>query len=177
MLRDTRVVSDGAEEEVVDVVDDRDEVVRQATRSEVFTRRLRHRSVAVLCRNEHDEIFVHRRTRTKRVFPGRYDAFISGGVQAGEHYVTAARRELDEELRITGARPYALFTHRYDGAELPQWIGVFELHWDGPVRPDGDEIAWSAFLPEAAVVERLAAWDFCPDTRDTLARYLRLKGG
>lgn len=163
-------------EEVVEVVDENDGVVRRAPRSEVFGRGLRHRSVAVLCRNERDEIFVHRRTHTKSVYPGRYDAFVSGGVRAGESYVAAARRELLEEIGVAPARPHRLFTHRYDGAELPQWVGVFELQWDAAIRPSTDEIAWGAFLPEATVAQRLDEWDFCPDTRDIFARYLRRTG-
>lgn len=167
----------GDDEELTDVVDEDDRVVRRVPRAEVFARGLRHRSIAVLCRDERGAILVHRRTDTKRVYPGRYDAFVSGGVHAGEDYLTAACRELGEEVGIAGARPRRLFTHRYDGAELPQWIGVFELQWHGDVDPSADEIAWCAFLPEAAVIERLAAWDFCPDTRDILARYLRWSRG
>lgn len=158
-------------DEIVDVVDDANRIVRQAGRGEVFANRLRHRSVAVLCRNGRGEIFVHRRTATKRVFPGQYDAFISGGVRSGEDYATAAAREVAEELGITGVSPRHVFTFRHDGPELPQWIGIFEVRWDAHVHPEPDEIDWSCFLPESVVAERMDQWDFCPDTRDAFRRY------
>lgn len=167
------VAADGGDptQEIVDVVDDDNRVLRQATRGEVYAYGLRHRGVAVLCRNSRGDIFVHRRAASKQIFPSLYDIFVGGGVEAGETYGVAARRELEEELGTTGVEPSHLFTYRYDDARCPQWIGVFEARWDGEVRLPPDEIAWGDFLPESTVIQRLDAWNLCPDSLDAFREY------
>jgi len=68
-------------DELMDVVDDQDRVVGQATRREVRRRRLLHRFASVLCRDPAGRIYVHRRTDDKDVYPGMYD-MTAGGVLA-----------------------------------------------------------------------------------------------
>ena len=58
-------------EEIFDVVDDRDEVIGQAPRSEVHRRQLRHRAVHVLVLNARGEIFLQKRSPTLRLALGR----------------------------------------------------------------------------------------------------------
>ena len=47
-------------EEIFDVVNERDEVVGQAPRSEVHAKKLLHRAVHVLVFNSHGQLFLHR---------------------------------------------------------------------------------------------------------------------
>jgi 8-oxo-dGTP pyrophosphatase MutT (NUDIX family) len=161
-------------DEPVDLVDELDRVVGVASRREVRRRKLLHRGTAVLCRNPAGEVYVHRRTGTKDVFPGRYDMLVGGVVTAGEDYRAAAARELAEELGIAGPDLRFLFKHRYTGADNPNWSAAFEVTWDGPVRPQASEIVWGAFLPVPELVERLAVWPFVPDSLEMFARWLRL---
>jgi isopentenyldiphosphate isomerase len=160
--------------ELVDLVDERDRVVGRATRREVRRRKLLHRGTAVLCRNPAGEVYVHRRTDTKDVFPGRYDMFVGGVVTAGEGYEAAAARELAEELGVAAVELRFLFKHRYTGADNPSWSAAFEVVWDGPVRPQPTEIAWGAFLPLPELAARLARWPFVPDSLEMFARWLEL---
>jgi CheY-like chemotaxis protein/8-oxo-dGTP pyrophosphatase MutT (NUDIX family) len=166
-----RLASD-PRDEVVDVVDDEDRVVGQATRREVYARRLRHRVVAVMARRSTGEVFVHRRPPDKQIFPSRYDMFLGGAVGAGEDYETAARRELAEELGIDAAVERVL-SFRYDGDRAPSWMAVYEVVWDGPVAPDPREVVWGEFLPAGELDRLLATEEFCPDS---LEAYRRLRG-
>ena len=54
-------------------------------------------------------LLIQRRTEEKRVWPGRWDVSVGGGVDAGETSRQAAEREFHEELGIpldlTGRRP------------------------------------------------------------------------
>jgi 8-oxo-dGTP pyrophosphatase MutT (NUDIX family) len=158
--------------EVVDLVDAEDRVVGRALRRDVRRRKLLHRGVGVLCRNPAGEIYVHRRTVTKDIFPGMYDMFAGGVVSAGETYGATARREIAEELGIQGPEPRFLFKYRYTGADNPSWFAVFEVVWDGPIRHQPEEVAWGAFLPEDELVRRLDEWPFCPDGLAGFRRYL-----
>lgn len=89
-------------DEILDIVDENDEVVGQATRGEATARGLRHRCAFIEARDADGRIFVHRRTATKLVFPSHYDMFVGGVLGAGETYDEAALREAEEELGVTG---------------------------------------------------------------------------
>jgi 8-oxo-dGTP pyrophosphatase MutT (NUDIX family) len=162
-----------AADEILDVVDEHDRVVGRLPRGQVYARGLTHRCVFVLARDAAGRIFVHRRTPTKLVFPSLYDMFVGGVVGAGESYDDAALREAEEELGVDGLpRPEFLFKFRYDGAGGSWWSAVYRVRCDLPVRPQAEEVAWHAFLPEEEVERRLAEWEWVPDG---LAAYERLR--
>jgi isopentenyldiphosphate isomerase len=161
-------------DEQVDLIDEQDRVIGRAGRRQVRRANLLHRGVGVVCRNSAGQIYVHRRTDSKDVFPGMYDASVGGVVASGERYQDAARRELAEELGIVGPEPSFLFMHRYRGAQVDTWNAVFEVVWDGPIVHQPEEIAWGAFLTEEELRWRLetGTWTFVPDGLELLRRYL-----
>lgn len=157
-------------DEVVDVVDEDDRVLRQATRREVRSRNLLHRAVAVLCRRSSGDVFVHRRADRKDVFPGHHDMFVAGMVGAGEPYSDAARRELHEELGVSGVQLREVFRHRYLGRQERAWSAIYHVTWDGEVRIDPGEVAWGGWLTPEELERRLHEWTFCPDSLEIWAR-------
>ncbi|MDK1345668.1 NUDIX domain-containing protein [Streptomyces sp. 378] len=163
-----------AADEILDIVDENDRVVGRFPRGEVYARGLRHRCVFVQARDARGRVFVHRRTPTKLVFPSLYDMFVGGVVGAGESYDTAALREAEEELGVTGLPlPRHLFRFLYDnGSGQSWWSAVYEVRCELPVQPQAEEVAWYDFLPEREVERRLDDWEWVPDG---LAAYERLK--
>ncbi|MEW2630402.1 NUDIX domain-containing protein [Streptomyces sp. NPDC048389] len=170
-------------EEILDVVDEHDRVVGRAARGDAYARGLRHRCAFVLVRDAAGQIFVHRRTATKLVFPSMYDMFVGGVVGAGESYDEAALREAEEELGVRGLpRPVPLFKFLYEdedkdkgdgGAPRPSWWSyVYEVRCELPVAPQAEEVAWHGFVTEAELEARLREWDWVPDG---LAAYERLR--
>ncbi|MGX2998108.1 NUDIX hydrolase [Streptomyces sp. JNUCC 64] len=155
----------GSADEILDVVDERDRVVGRAPRGEVYARGLTHRCVFVFVRDPEDRVFVHRRTATKLAFPSLHDMFVGGVVGAGEDYASAALREAEEELGVTGLpAPTPLFTFLYrDSGGGSWWSAVHEVRCALPVRPQPEEVAWHAFLPEEELLDRLDDWDWVPD--------------
>ncbi|KAB1150537.1 NUDIX domain-containing protein [Streptomyces luteolifulvus] len=162
-----------AADEILDIVDENDRVIGQSPRGEAYAKGLRHRCVFIQARDAEDRLFVHRRTATKLVFPSLYDMFVGGVVGAGESYDTAALREAEEELGVTGLpRPEHLFTFLYDdGAGRTWWSAVYEVRCELPVSPQPEEVAWHGFLPEEELRRRLTEWEWVPDG---LAAYERL---
>lgn len=159
-------------DEILDVVDEHDRVVGQAPRGEVYARGLRHRCTFVLVRDAEGRVFVHRRTATKLVFPSLYDMFVGGVVGAGESYDTAALREAEEELGVSGlARPTPLFEFLYEGRDggvaRSWWSRVYEVRCELPVRPQVEEVAWHSFLTDEELARRIGAgadaWEWVPD--------------
>ncbi|MET8978705.1 NUDIX domain-containing protein [Streptomyces sp. NPDC004539] len=163
-----------AADEILDIVDEQDRVIGQSPRGEAYARGLRHRCVFIQARDAEGRLFVHRRTATKLVFPSLYDMFVGGVVGAGEGYDEAALREAEEELGVSGLpQPEFLFKFLYESEPgLSWWAAVYEVRWEGPVRPQVEEVEWHAFLSEAEVEDRLGEWAWVPDG---LAAYERLK--
>ncbi|MFI6643322.1 NUDIX hydrolase [Streptomyces sp. NPDC050504] len=160
-------------DEILDVVDENDRVVRQAPRGEVYAKGLRHRSAFVLVRDAEGRFFVHRRTATKLVFPSLYDMFVGGVVGAGESYDDAALREAEEELGVSGLpRPVPLFKFLYEHGEHRWWSWVYEVRCTLPVAPQAEEVAWHGFLEPAELERRLVDWEWVPDG---LAAFERLR--
>lgn len=164
--------------ELLDIVDESDQVIGQAPRGEAYARGLRHRCVFVFVRDGSGQIFVHRRTAGKLVFPSMHDMFVGGVVGAGESYDEAALREAEEELGVSGLpRPVPLFSFLFTGtgaaAGLTWWSRVYEARCDLPVSPQAEEVAWHAFLTEEDLERRLAEWEWVPDG---LEAYRRLRG-
>jgi 8-oxo-dGTP pyrophosphatase MutT (NUDIX family) len=166
---------DRVREELVDIVDEDDRVVGRATRAQMRRDNLLHRVVAILCRNRDGKIYVHRRTATKDLFPSMYDMFTAGTVEAGETYDLAARRELEEELGITGVTLEPLFRHRYEGDRTRSHTAVYRIEWNGPIVHQASEIAWGAFRSRAELLTMLANgehFEFVPDGAELFTRYV-----
>jgi isopentenyldiphosphate isomerase len=81
-------------DELVDVVDEENEVVGVVPRRALRTENLLHRCTYVVVLNAAGELYVHRRTDTKDVYPGFYDVVAGGVNAAGESFYECARREL-----------------------------------------------------------------------------------
>ncbi|MBO8193119.1 NUDIX domain-containing protein [Streptomyces oryzae] len=148
-----------AADELLDIVDEQDRVIGQRLRGEVYAQRLRHRSTAIRVRDATGRIFVHRRTPTKLIFPGLYDVVVGGVVGAGEDYDTAALREAEEELGVSGLpQPARRLKFLFETPEFSWFLQVYEVVCTLPVQPQPEEVAWWDFLPEDELERRLADW-------------------
>lgn len=163
-------------EEILYLVDDGDRVIGTAPRSRVRRENLLHRGVGIIVYNSKGEVYVHKRTESKDVFPGMYDMFVGGGVAAGEEYDAAARRECAEELGVHGGEWEYLFTYRYEGPRNRCFTKVYKVVYDGPIVHQPEEVAWGAFYPFDAVTALLKEKPFVPDGEEIFREYLRRLG-
>src|SRR5688572_24288242 len=88
-------------DEIFDIVNEKDEVIGQLPRREVHRQGLRHRAVHVLVFNARGEVFLQKRSMTKDNFPGTWDSSAAGHLDTGEAYDACALREVKEELGFT----------------------------------------------------------------------------
>lgn len=137
-------------EEIFDVVDEQDQIIGRAPRSEVHRSCLRHRAVHVLVFNGRGELFLQKRSQSKDTFPGAWDSSASGHLCRGEDYDACAIRELEEEIGLIVERaPERLF--KLDACAETGWehVWVYRYHFDGALRLNAEEIeigGW--FAPE-----------------------------
>jgi isopentenyl-diphosphate delta-isomerase type 1 len=161
----------GPTEEWFDVVNERDEVIHRATRREVHATGLWHRAVHVLVFNAQGRVLLQKRSMRKDLSPGLWDSSCSGHLDAGEDYDAAAVRELGEEIGIHfdpgDSLPARWF--RLEACEPTGWefVWVYGLHYDGPIRIDPEEIQYGEWVLPADVTARLLARpnEFCPSFR------------
>jgi len=159
-------------DEPLDLVDEKNRVIGWAHRRDVRARNLLHRGVGILCFNSSGQIYVHRRTPTKDIFPGMYDMFVGGTVNRGETYRNGAVREIREELGISGPKPFYLFTHLYLGERNRAWIQVYRVEWNGPIRHQKEEIDWGEWLEMERVLGLVREKPFVPDGLEIFGHYL-----
>ncbi len=157
--------------DLVDIVDEDDQVLRQATRAEMRRDGLRHRAVYVVVRTSADEVVVHRRADWKDVYPGAWDICFGGVLDAGEEWDDAAARELAEEAGIAAdLRPIGSGTWS-DGHTAV--VGrVYEAVHDGPYPcPDGEVVEVRA-VARHDLAQFLATHEHCPDSVALLRPWL-----
>jgi len=164
-------------EEHLDLIDENNNVIGKASRSEVRARNLLHRGVGILVFNRRGELYVHRRTETKDIFPGMYDMLAGGAVGAGESYEEAAARELAEELGIRGVPLRFLFSYRYEGPENRCITRIFDVCYDGPIEHQAEEVAWGRFYPLQEVLDLMDRLPFVPDGAEIFREYLKRRLG
>ncbi len=135
-----------------------------APRSEVRARNLRHAATLVVVRNAAGQVYVHRRTETKDVFPGRYDFAAGGVLQAGEVPYDAAVREAAEELGVTGVALQPWGEGDYADEDTSYHAFAYTCVYDGPITWQPEEVAWGAWVTVEELREMVATRPFVPDT-------------
>lgn len=142
-------------EEMVALCDDQGRVVGSAPRSVMRARNLRHAATGILVTNSAGEVYVHRRTDTKDVYPGHHDFAAGGVVAAGETPLVCAERELAEELGISGVPlvPAGETDYADDHVSFHAWL--YTVTWDGPIRHQPSEVAWGAWVSRDEVARMI----------------------
>ena len=95
-------------DEAIDIVDEQDTVIGTTTKHEAQTKGLRHRIVRITLEDGAGNVLLQKRNDDKELYPGCWDSAAAGHVGAGEDYLQAAERELEQFVSEDAA------TGRYD---------------------------------------------------------------
>lgn len=156
--------------EWVDVVDENNNVMAQATRQQMRQKNLRHRATYIVVHNGMDKVLVQRRTKNKDFYPGWLDATAGGVVQKGEEMLASARREAEEELGIADV-PFADHgTFYYESERCMVWGGLFSCVSHGPFALQEDEVESVHWMTLDEINQR--ADEFTPDSIKALNLWL-----
>ena len=86
-------------EEIVDVVDENDQVIGQATKGEVNSNpKLIHREISVLIYDDNRRVLLQKRSRKKKTHPLYWIISVAGHIPTGMTPELSAHKELTEEL-------------------------------------------------------------------------------
>lgn len=88
-------------EELIDVLDENGVKTGEVlTRNEVHKRGLWHRAIAVAIINEQNQILVQQRSFKKEKNAGKWDISVAGHISSGQDALSAASREINEEVSV-----------------------------------------------------------------------------
>lgn len=88
-------------EELIDVLDENGVKTGEVlTRKEVHKRGLWHRAIAVAIINEQNEILIQQRSLKKEKNAGMWDISVAGHISSGQDALSAASREINEEVSV-----------------------------------------------------------------------------
>lgn len=151
-------------EEIVTLVNSDNHIIGQAPRSEVREKVLIHRVTYILVFNDAGQLLLQKRTPSKDLYPGHYDAAAGGVLTIGESYESSAARELSEELGILTDTPLqAHFDHYFERPDNRCWGRVFSCTHNGPFVLQASEVQSVEFV----TMEQVLNGHFQPLTPDT----------
>lgn len=159
-------------EELFDVVDAEDRVLRQERRSVVHAQKLLHRAIHIFVFDSRGRLLVQRRSASKDEFPLTYTSSASGHVGAGESYEECAPRELQEEIGLDS--PLEFVVKLPAGRETAnEHTVLFRTVTDDIPTPDEREVASLTFftLEELRGLLQVDAAAFSPPFRTLLEWY------
>lgn len=109
---------------------------------------------ASLLQQQQPDLYCHKRTSTKRIFPSLYDMFIGGVSAMGESSVTTALREVSEELGVTTIDPNRLSPRMFQCVVCTAYnrciVDVFGYAMNTTTDHivwQEEEVEWGAFVP------------------------------
>lgn len=156
--------------EWVDIVNEDNEVVAQASRKNMRAQRLRHRATYIVVHDGMGRVLVQRRTEIKDFMPGMLDATAGGVVQADEQLLESARREAEEELGIAGV-PFAEHGQFYfEDEHCRVWGGLFSCVSHGPFALQAEEVSEVSWMTPEEITARCD--EFTQDSLKALALWM-----
>lgn len=132
----------GSSQDLITHVDEADNVVGSVRRWRMRQGRLWHRATYIYVRRSSGKLVVQKRSMQKDFCPGQWDVPTGGVVDAGEEWMPAAARELEEELGIPADKAFLswCFKFKYESELARCWCGVLDCVWDGPIRRQESEV-------------------------------------
>ncbi|MBN2643450.1 MAG: NUDIX domain-containing protein [Victivallales bacterium] len=101
MVKTIRMTPQKTTKEYFDVVDEHNVVIGSAPRSECHGNPgLIHRTSHVVVFHSDGRLLLQKRSMSKDIQPGKWDTAVGGHLDPGEDFITAAKREMSEELGV-----------------------------------------------------------------------------
>ena len=133
-------------DEIFDVVDSEDIVVGKATRLQVHKNDLMHRSAHILVFNSIGSLFLQKRAMIKDESPGLWDSSAAGHVESGEDYISCAKRELKEELNLSGVQLDEVLYIPAQSTTYWEHVRVFKCVTDSNICINKNEISEGRYM-------------------------------
>ena len=147
------------DDELLDLVNDKDEVIGTLRRSEydrLVSEKLGYiRAVEMFITNDEGELWIPQRTAHKRIAPNSLDYSMGGHVSSGEDYITAALREIKEELNLDLSTSDLKFIKKFSPTEIPYFRVLYIYHSNVAPRFNPDDFVTAHWLSPWEILEKI----------------------
>jgi len=142
------------------IVNDNDEIIGAAEKSEARKEGQIHRLVRTLLHDGHGKVLLQKRHPEAQDSPNCWDFSAAGHVDEGEDYEVAASRELEEELGLSNIPLQPLFkfyTDKTKGAERIRRFNIVFVAQADPnmVHPDLTEIGGIEWFTKSQIAQMI----------------------
>ncbi len=146
-----------SQDELFPIVDEAGNVIGEALRAECHDGRsfILHPVVHLYVFNSRGELYLQKRSLSKKIQPGKWDTSVGGHVDYGESIEEALWREAREELGIVGFEPVFLKRYVFHSSVERELVYTYKCIYDGEILPDADEISEGRFWSLTEITECL----------------------
>ncbi len=160
-------------DEIIEIVDFDGRTSGLRKRSEVHRdSSLLHKVVHVLVFNDAGRLLLQKRSMNKDVAPGKWDTSVGGHVSPGEALVSAAIREMEEELRITCDGIRAAYSYIHANHYESELVFTYMCSHNGPFDFDTEEIDEVEFWDIADIEAAVGSGILSPNFESEITKYL-----
>ena len=129
--------------ELLDVVNEKDKVVGNASKKDIYEKKLTHRIVHILIFNKKGEMGLQLRSKNKDFTPGHWCSSAGGHVKSGETYKQAALRECEEEIGLKPSLEFLfkdLYVDNFRHTGLKKFLVTLKATYEGPFEINPEEV-------------------------------------
>lgn len=131
----------------IQIVTEHDEPLRASNKHDAYINGSFHRMARVMVEDGNGRILLQKRAKHMEMYPDRWDNSAAGYVDDGEDYLTAALRELNEEIGLSNVTltplGYYQSSSMFDWRHLNRFNQVYKLiaDQDTKFKLKADEVA------------------------------------
>jgi isopentenyldiphosphate isomerase/intracellular septation protein A len=155
-LKQKKWVSKYKDEEWFDIVDEEGRVKGRAPRSICHKKPgMLHPVIHMHVFNSRDQIFLQKRSKQKKIQPGKWDTAVGGHLSSGEKIEEALKREAEEEIGITDYEAHFITKYVWETEIESELVFMFYTRYDRAIYINREEIDEGKFWKIKKIRENL----------------------
>jgi len=158
--------------EFFDILNKNCDIVGKASREECHNGSfLLHGVVHILVFNDSGSVILQKRSKNKKIQPGKWDTSVGGHIASGESLSNALNREADEELGIRDTQFERLYSYIMESEIEREFVTTFRCTWNGHIKFNEDEIEEARYFKPEEIESFLGTCFFSPNFEEEWNHY------
>lgn len=163
-MPDIQIHISADQEEMLPLTDREGNIIGKALRSQChLDKSLIHPVIHVHIYNSKGEIYLQKRSKNKKIQPGKWDTAVGGHIVYGEPENEALVREAWEEAGVENGEFEKLTRYLWEGKIETEVINVYKCHYENPKIISVDEIDDGRFWSKQEIEQNIGKEIFTPN--------------